>query len=846
MNKFIGDNLQMIDFLGQFVYLVKKNFEIDKIYDLDEFCFAKRKISEDGETEILQFFDEKLSLIEEITLEDKVSEQQVVNEFLSMSEDSDMEKDYIEISPIMRDFFDNILALNHPDYQRRRGSRLSRILLEEDKKGSVYTERPEIPFFEDSEDGYQKVQPLSNAFNSEDEISLKPPFSEDHDLFSEIGIHPEQEEEEPVTKDLSILDEPELVLTHSQIVDQNEEYDDEESYSVFDVGMKVAPSSDEIPSEPVSDEVLSNFIESLVVENVNETLTEESKVDLPVDEDGEQEAQRIDSDEVLETPIETEVISEEVETLETTIETEAISEAVIEKIEEEFEPTETIIESPTKTVDTPTRKQRISIFDDIEESVTIVEVHQEVVPISEEEIFDENEIVPEETTVESVEETPEVIENIEEETVEETPEVIENIEEETLEETPKVRENIVEEAPKVKENIVEETPEVRENIVEESADNSILFDETFFDGVLDEDNTSASKVDETDGNRGEPLIETETSIEVSVPLFPKLNEHGEAVVENDQINDSSPKNTVVNSVEDPSNESAPEYYEEDYSATFPEEKIETKEELSTLSDPQEKESKNKNPQMSILIKMIVVLIVLIGLYFLLDATGYLRGKNAVKSDINLALGAFVISDSGSLADKRQYPFNRDTQEDGNYNSTFLKDGQYYEVEENGTLNPIVYDTSKAKFYKVSAPPIDSVAEKADAEAKNSKDKKVDKEKKSEKDKNKKKTEQEKSDNGNITLQNSVKNKVKETKVADFVYKSGKKYFVQISAHRAFATAEKLAKELKKKGYRAFIMKVKKDGISGEEGIWYRVRIGPYDKEDKAIEVNKELNQKKKK
>ena len=78
-----------------------------------------------------------------------------------------------------------------------------------------------------------------------------------------------------------------------------------------------------------------------------------------------------------------------------------------------------------------------------------------------------------------------------------------------------------------------------------------------------------------------------------------------------------------------------------------------------------------------------------------------------------------------------------------------------------------------------------------------------------------------------------------------MFKSGKKFYIQISAHRSFETAEKVAKDLKKKGYNSFIMKVKKEGVRGEDGVWYRVRVGPYDKEEKALEVNKTLNKNKK-
>jgi hypothetical protein len=48
LDRFIGTELQMVDFLGQFMHLAKKNFEPGKVYNLHELCFVKRKPSDSG------------------------------------------------------------------------------------------------------------------------------------------------------------------------------------------------------------------------------------------------------------------------------------------------------------------------------------------------------------------------------------------------------------------------------------------------------------------------------------------------------------------------------------------------------------------------------------------------------------------------------------------------------------------------------------------------------------------------------------------------------------------------------------------------------------------------------
>ncbi len=936
LEKFFGSSLQMIDFLSQFEFLVKKHFEIDKVYDLNGFCLVKRKFSTNGEDEVLQFLDSKFDLIEEVTLRNRVSEQLILNEFLSFGEEEE-NAGQVPISPLMRDFFDRTLAINNPDSSFRKNSILPRILLEEDRKSDQYNERPDIPLFEESEDGYQKVHPVSKAFEAEEEISFKPPFSEEPDLFSEIGLHPEKEEEPEAREVVPHQEEVEFVFTHSSIVVSEFDDEDEEEFTVFDGGMKVAPveSEPEIATETSENDMIESFIESLVdqeefgstaltddsdavsdetpleIEPLEEEIPEIESIEEPIEiESINEDLPEIDS---VEEPIEIELLEDvfpEIEPIEEPIDSEPVAEEVLsEEVMEEVEFSESDDDSDSTiaqeeesavspkieneplemTPDIPVRKQRISIFDDIEEEIETVEnINSEEIELSTEPIIEnpveeevdssfelivsshgDTEEAPEEKSDESVEtelsvETidiqeldaaakeneipnsievseplPAVIENEEEtdsvefldtEPVEEPvaieePEVVEEpdaIEEpEVVEEPVAVEEPVLVDDPEViEEPVLIDDPEVVEEpdipvVLEEEvkADNSenILFDESFFDDVLEAKVEESVEVEEPALEAPSGSIESDEKVEI--PVFhhigadePTADYVDEPVQNGDEFNYQPPENIV-------------------------EEPIEMKNEnRSNESEPEESRG-----TFSVLIKMLIVLIVIIATYFILSASGFLKGKSANISEANLAQGALIISDSSSIVDKREYPFNRDTQNDLNVTGVSVKSGQYYEVAENGILNPISYDTSKVLNYKVTVPP-DSMLGKKEV-----------KEKKGDKSKDKKEKDSgKKTEPGNIALQDAVKNKVKETKLADYVFKSGKKYFVQVSAHRSFDTAEKLAKELNKKGYKAFIMKIKKDGVEGENGVWYRVRVGPYDKEGKAMEINTALNTKKKK
>ncbi|MBK6678912.1 MAG: hypothetical protein IPG53_02305 [Ignavibacteriales bacterium] len=266
LDRFIGADLQMVDFLGQFMHLAKKNFEPGTVYNLHELCFVKRKPSDSGDGEVLQFFDEKLEIIEEIVLEDRATERLRVNEFLSFDGDGESSPE-IEISPKVSAFFNDVLSLNDPGFVKKGGRRLSRILLEEDKKSERYTDRPDIPLFEDSEDGFQKVNPLSRAFEEEEDLTIKSSYNDEPDLFSDLGIHPEKETDEPVTPDFLNSEEEEVVFTHSSIVIPDDEDDDEETYSIFSGGIKVTPvtEEDESPKKEVTDNnEVADFLESLV------------------------------------------------------------------------------------------------------------------------------------------------------------------------------------------------------------------------------------------------------------------------------------------------------------------------------------------------------------------------------------------------------------------------------------------------------------------------------------------------------------------------------------------------------------------------------------------------------
>jgi len=996
LENFFGSSMQMIDFLSQFEFLVKKHFELDKVYDLNGFCLVKRKLSASGDEEILQFLDNKFDLIEEVTLRNRASEQLVLNEFLSFNEEEERDLQ-VAVSPLMRDFFERTLALNDPDSPVRKSSSLPKILLEEERNGNQYSERPDVPLFEESEDGYQKVHPVSRAFAADDEISFKPPFSEEPDLFSEIGLHPEKEEIVEKKEVVPLQEEPEPVFTHSSIVTAEPDDEDEEEFTVFEGGMKVAPvdAEPEKLSEPNGDDALDIFIESLVEQDENGELpveeievpsepeateieeivaTDSSEAEEIVENDPQVESNTVpDSPEITEELTEPDLNHEElpvemksedliIETLPEFTEVESEVEESGEKPEDTpEEPEEDTVtgeedspiknefiseENPEDITPFPVRKQRISIFDDIEDEPEAEEtVLQDEHPESNLQTEKPADIPQEEELIPEVDELPEVIEEPEEseeqpsEPVKEEPvaeeipgdqlesdvvepvaeeipeeqvesdvvepvaeeisegkiesDVVEPVAEEISEEQVEsdVVELVAEEIPEetvepVFQEIPEETTEpITEEPVEVSKPDShndeeepekLLFDESFFDDVIETPGTEGSVSeeevpavqDETPATEQpvffeDSVFETEEKIEGEAEQKPHLDQsvvdqeyppqepvatithqeelsgevfhHLEPPVTKVESTDDSSKNLEYDSgarIEsyDKSSENF-EYDKFEIPNNQTEETVEMKSEKNTVeSEPEE----NKGT-FSVLIKMLIVLIVIIATYFILSASGFLKGKSAAITEDYLAKGAVVIGDSSSFADKREYPFNRDTQNDLNVTGVSVKSGQYYEVAENGTLNPIQYDTAKVKNYKVTVPP-DSLLNKNEPKAK-----------KGEKSKDKKEKETgKKTDPGNIALQDAVKNKVKEKKLADYVFKAGKKYYVQVSAHRSFDTAEKLAKDLSHKGYKAFIMKIKKDGVEGENGIWYRVRLGPFDKEDKAMEINTALNTKKKK
>jgi cell division septation protein DedD len=982
LDRFIGADLQMVDFLGQFMHLAKKNFEPGTVYNLHELCFVKRKPSDSGDGEVLQFFDEKLEIIEEIVLEDRATERLRVNEFLSFDGDGESSPE-IEISPKVSAFFNDVLSLNDPGFVKKGGGRLSRILLEEDKKSERYTDRPDIPLFEDSEDGFQKVNPLSRAFEEEEDLTIKSSYNDEPDLFSDLGIHPEKETDEPVTPDFLNSEEEEVVFTHSSIVIPDDEDDDEETYSIFSGGIKVTPvtEEDESPKKEVTDNnEVADFLESLVavpeppLEVVDEVGDEdiidvsgeysietteiaeiedelpESVEEVEMADELPEPVEEVEMEDELPEPIdEFEIEDENDETIGASLPHEEIDEVdeLIDHIEEmeqqvdlsegvaelneveiaefnseiqelteevkEFEVArdEEIVESE----DIPQKKQRISIFADIDDITDEPEVEtsdeseipaaaDDVVSLVNEEIAPEEvaevdevtevnleieEIVesesdqdihsePEEALEadiqhdiilpeieselkESSETVPEVIDGSLEEEAQIIPDEIETIETGSVDPI-EVRDEIdsVNELIQPGEEIVIEPEKVVEAETEED---KLMFDESFFDGVIEIPEESASPVaGDVPSSEPEPtelpgeeepkvadrkeeaepeLIDIplydEATVPDAPPPFKHLDEHGEIEGRESGNTGDNLTDTQIPIVEMTEYISTNENEESNQPPL-----IQDQDDGNTVKDESrvmEEETEPPKSQLSVLIKMLIVLAVIIATYFILQASGYLRGKNAVKTDENLAQGALVIVDSNLLADNREYPFNKDTQNDVNIKGAAFKDGRYFEVEENGTLNPVLYDTSTEKTYKVFVP-FDSAAVKEEKKAK-----KDDKSKK-EVDKKPVKKADDNSNSGNITLQDAVKNKVKETKIADFIFKSGKKYYVQISAHRAFDTAEKLAKELKKKGYKSFVMKIKKSGVAGEEGVWYRVRVGPFDKEEKAREVNNTLNPKLKK
>ncbi len=995
LDRFIGADLQMVDFLGQFMHLAKKNFEPGTVYNLHELCFVKRKPSDSGDGEVLQFFDEKLEIIEEIVLEDRATERLRVNEFLSFDGDGESSPE-IEISPKVSAFFNDVLSLNDPGFVKKGGGRLSRILLEEDKKSERYTDRPDIPLFEDSEDGFQKVNPLSRAFEEEEDLTIKSSYNDEPDLFSDLGIHPEKETDEPVTPDFLNSEEEEVVFTHSSIVIPDDEDDDEETYSIFSGGIKVTPvtEEDESPKKEVTDNnEVADFLESLVavpeppLEVVDEVGDEdiidvsgeysietteiaeiEDELPEPVEEvemedELPESVEEVEMEDELPEPIdefeiedglpasveefeiedendgtigaslpheEIDEVDELIDHIEEMEQQDDLSEDVAELKEVEIAEFNSEIQELTEEVkefevardeevveseDIPQKKQRISIFADIDDITDEPEVEtsdESEIPAAADDVVSlvNEEIAPEE--VAEVDEVTEVNLEIEEIVESESDQDIHSEPEEALEADiqhdiilPEIESELKESSetvPEVIDGSLEEEAqiipdeietietgsvdpvEVRdeidsvnaliqpgeeiviepEKVVEaETEEDKLMFDESFFDGVIEIPEESASPVaGDVPSSEPEPtelpgeeepqvtdqkaeaepeLIDIPLYDEVAVPdappPFKHLDEHGEIESRESGNTGDNLTDTQIPIVEMTEYISTNENEESNQPPL-----IQDQDDGNTVKDESrvmEEETEPPKSQLSVLIKMLIVLAVIIATYFILQASGYLRGKNAVKTDENLAQGALVIVDSNLLADNREYPFNKDTQNDVNIKGAAFKDGRYFEVEENGTLNPVLYDTSTEKTYKVFVP-FDSAAVKEEKKAK-----KDDKGKK-EVDKKPVKKADDNSNSGNITLQDAVKNKVKETKIADFIFKSGKKYYVQISAHRAFDTAEKLAKELKKKGYKSFVMKIKKSGVAGEEGVWYRVRVGPFDKEEKAREVNNTLNPKLKK
>jgi hypothetical protein len=994
LDRFIGADLQMVDFLGQFMHLAKKNFEPGTVYNLHELCFVKRKPSDSGDGEVLQFFDEKLEIIEEIVLEDRATERLRVNEFLSFDGDGESSPE-IEISPKVSAFFNDVLSLNDPGFVKKGGGRLSRILLEEDKKSERYTDRPDIPLFEDSEDGFQKVNPLSRAFEEEEDLTIKSSYNDEPDLFSDLGIHPEKETDEPVTPDFLNSEEEEVVFTHSSIVIPDDEDDDEETYSIFSGGIKVTPvtEEDESPKKEVTDNnEVADFLESLVavpeppLEVVDEVGDEdiidvsgeysietteiaeiEDELPEPVEEvemgdELPEPVEEVEMEDELPEPIdefeiedelpasveEFEIEDENDQTIGASLPHEEIDEVDelidhIEEMEQQVDLSEDVVELKeveiaesieeiqeikeleeaeatqdaivAESEEIPQKKQRISIFADIDDITDEPEVEtsdESEIPAAADDVVSlvNEEIAPEE--VAEVDEVTEVNLEIEEIVESESDQDIHSEPEEALEadiqhdiilpeieselkessETvPEVIDGSLEEEAQIIDDEIEtietgsvDPVEVRdeidsvnaliqpgeeiviepEKVVEaETEEDKLMFDESFFDGVIEIPEESASPVaGDVPSSEPEPtelpgeeepqvtdqkaeaepeLIDIplydEATVPDAPPPFKHLDEHGEIESRESGNTGDNLTDTQIPIVEMTEYISTNENEESNQPPL-----IQDQDDGNTVKDESrvmEEETEPPKSQLSVLIKMLIVLAVIIATYFILQASGYLRGKNAVKTDENLAQGALVIVDSNLLADNREYPFNKDTQNDVNIKGAAFKDGRYFEVEENGTLNPVLYDTSTEKTYKVFVP-FDSASVKEEKKAK-----KDDKGKK-EVDKKPVKKADDNSNSGNITLQDAVKNKVKETKIADFIFKSGKKYYVQISAHRAFDTAEKLAKELKKKGYKSFVMKIKKSGVAGEEGVWYRVRVGPFDKEEKAREVNNTLNPKLKK
>lgn len=903
-DEFFGNSLTMIDFLGQFELMAAKYFEPGRIYDLYRLCLVKRKVLDGGEQEVLQFLNDRLELIEEVALGKRSSEQLAVNEFLSFG-GAEGAAGESEVSPLMQDFFDRVISVSSNESITRRTGGLSKILLDGETRTETYTDRPDIPLFEESEDGFQKVHPVSNAFKDDDAIPILTPFSEEPDLFSDLGLHPEKEEDRERKESIPLNEEPELVFTHSSIVIDDSDDDDEDDYTVFQGGIKVTPPEEEEVTGPEKEEEsIEEFIESLVDEVPEsesgfeaesevifepEAVPEEMSVPeevLPADDMPEYEpVAGSDHFEVVEEQEPDETPEEQEETPETAPEP-------LEEPSEDFEETPGTIEEVNETVEEapevpvvpepalPYRRQRISIFDDLEEvteEATVVEPESTISVEQEDEVFEEIIDVPvvEETEEEAHEEpaldeepdllpaeepveidlemadedatAEEMVELAEDEpeitsTVEETaaePEITSTVEETAAEPEPFLitEEDLElpeEEPPVPEEELKPETSgevdlPVEEPVSEEPAEaettdeTRLLFDEDFFDEVVDpevkDEPGEKTGVPESNEQPGMTRIEPEEQTEpASEEVFHHISRDSIISTDREAVEPALP-------VEEP---------------LIP---VEQNYRISEETNPgitcEEKEmggQKEEKSPFSVLGKMLLVLGLMVATWYVLDSSGLLKGKRASLNQEDLALGSMVITDSNSLSDKREYPFNRDTQNDGNLKGTIFKDGKYFEVAENGVLTAVDYDTSSQKKIKVTVPPDSLLAKDTKKEKKeDTKGKGRDKEKDKDKTTN----------SGNITLQDAVKNKVKENKIADHVFKSGKKFFVQISAHRSFDTAEKIALDLKKKGYSSFVMKVKKEGVRGEDGVWYRVRIGPYDNETKALEVNKIFNKNKK-
>ncbi len=903
-DEFFGNSLTMIDFLGQFELMAAKYFEPGRIYDLYRLCLVKRKVLDGGEREVLQFLNDRLELIEEVALGKRSSEQLAVNEFLSFG-GAEGTAGESEVSPMMQDFFDRVISVSSNESITRRTGGLSKILLDGETRTETYTDRPDIPLFEESEDGFQKVHPVSNAFKDDDAIPILTPFSEEPDLFSDLGLHPEKEEDRERKESIPLNEEPELVFTHSSIVINDSDDDDEDDYTVFQGGIKVTPPEEEEVTGPEKEEEsIEEFIESLVDEVPEsesgfeaesevifepEAVPEEMSVPeevLPADDMPEYEpVAGSDHFEVVEEQEPDETPEEQEETPETAPEP-------LEEPSEDFEETPGTIEEVNETVEEapevpvvpepalPYRRQRISIFDDLEEeteAATVVEpvstisveqadeVFEEIIDVpvveeTEEEAHEEPaldeepdllpaeepveidlemaaEVATAEEVVELAEDEPEITYSVEETTAE--PEITSLIEETAAEPEPFLitEEDLElpeEEPPVPEEELKPETSgevdlPVEEPVSEEPGETEtpdetrLLFDEDFFDEVVD------------------PEVKDEPGEKTGVPE--SIEQPGMTGIEPEEQTEPASEEVFHHISRDSIISTDREAVEPALPVEKPLIPVEQNYRISEETNPgitgEEKEmggQKEEKSPFSVLGKMLLVLGLMVATWYVLDSSGLLKGKRASLNQEDLALGSMVITDSNSLSDKREYPFNRDTQNDGNLKGTIFKDGKYFEVAENGVLTAVDYDTSSQKKIKVTVPPDSLLAKDTKKEKKeDTKGKGKDKEKDKEKTTN----------SGNITLQDAVKNKVKENKIADHVFKSGKKFFIQISAHRSFDTAEKIALDLKKKGYSSFVMKVKKEGVRGEDGVWYRVRIGPYDNETKALEVNKIFNKNKK-